>query len=122
MDLKQYWHDVRGVMDKLPPSEMYFLISISNPDKGTTAGQVFAIADPKQAARRIVERTHVMASPADIERFHANQERQDQELAEMEYARKQQMGMPKEVQDLIKLAAASVRQDPAQPPRQAKEK
>lgn len=105
MDLQRYWNDVRAVMETLPRQKIYYLISIDNPEKGTTAGRVMDVADAKQAAKLIVGRTHVVASPADVERFESAEKLAAEELAEIEYRRKGQLAMPKELQDLVKMAA-----------------
>jgi hypothetical protein len=120
MDLQKYWSDVRNVAAGLPKQPVYYLVSIENTDKNITGGRVMDIPTAKQAAELMVSRTHVLASPADIERFHADLQRQSDELAEAEYKRKQQFGMPKELGDLIRLATdqrrAELAREEAPPP------
>ena len=125
MDLLKYWNDVRTEMAKLPRQRIFYLVSIENPDKGITAGRVMDLSDPKQVARRIVERTHILASAEQIAAHQADQERQSEELAAVELARKGQLAMPKELQDLVRLATRNVAPDQPQsaaPANKSKEK
>jgi len=109
MDLNKYWNDVRAVQASLPRQRMYFLVSIDNQEKDVGAGRVMDMADPKQVARRIVERTHVLASPEQIAEWEAQQKAQGEQLAEAELNRKGQLAMPKELQELVRMAAEGVR-------------
>jgi len=108
MDLNKYWNDVRAKMAELGRQQVYYLISLDNPEKGITAGRVMDLSDCKQAARRLVERTHALATPEQIAEHLAAQQRQVEQLAEAEQARKSQLAMPKELQDLVRLATQSV--------------
>jgi hypothetical protein len=108
MDLGKYWSDVRAVMEKLPRQQIYYLVSIENADKGIIAGRVMDFADPKMVARRIVERTHILATEEQIAAHKVAQERQEEELAAIELKRKGQLAMPQELQDLVRLAARGV--------------
>ncbi len=104
MDLTAYWNAVRAAQAKLPHQQMYYLISIENADRGTTAGRVMDLTDPKMVARRIVERTHILATPAEIAAHITAQDKAADDLAEIEQARKGSLAMPKELQDLVRLA------------------
>ena len=115
MDLQKYWNDVRAEVAKLPRQRIYYLVSIDNPDKGITAGRVMDLSDAKQVARRIVERTHVLATAEQIAAHQVDQERQSEELAAVELGRKGQLAMPKELQDLVRLATRNAAPDQPQP-------
>jgi len=123
-DLNKYWNDVRAVQAQLPKARIYYLVTIDNPEKDVAAGRVMDFGDSKQAARRIVERTHVLATAEQVAAWQAQQQKQVEELAEAELNRKGQLAMPKELQDLVRLAAQSVQKqtEPAPPPAKTKEK
>jgi hypothetical protein len=110
MDLNKYWREVHAVMEQMPKAPVYYLMSLDNSEKGTTAGQVCDIADKKLAARRLVEKTHRMATPEEAERYVAHVKRQTEELAQIEIQRKQQFAMPQDLQTLIQTAAQLVAQ------------
>lgn len=116
MDLHQYWREVHEVMDTLPKADVYFLTSIPNSEKGTTAGSICDIGIKKEAARRIVEKTHRPSTPEEIEQFHANLKRQTEELAAIEIKRKQQFAMPQDLQTLVAAAAQSLMQQAERKP------
>jgi len=105
MDIQKYWRDVIATAEELPNEKVFYLTSLNNADKGTTAGRVCDMTNRKEVARRIVEATHRLSTPAEIERFHADQKRQTEELAEIELKRKQQFAMPQELQTLVAMAA-----------------
>ena len=100
----------------MPPKKTYFLVSVNNPARDVTAGRVFDIPTSRQAAELIVDGTHVFASPEDIERWQEIQDRQAHELVEAEYARKQQFALPREMQDVMRVAAESLRARNQEPP------
>src|ERR1043165_6709643 len=104
MDLQKYWRDVREVMADLPERGVIYLVSIDNQDKGTTAGQVMDFTDRKQAARRIVEKTHVPANQLQVEQHLEAQRINEAQLAKIEMGRKDKLAMPQELQDLVRLA------------------
>lgn len=118
MDIRAYWTQVRAIEATLEPQgiapnglPIYYLTSIDNPEKGSTPGQVADIAKSGEAARRLVERTHRVATEAEIFRFTENLKRQTDELAQIDIARKQQFAMPTELQTLITTAAVLVNRD-----------
>jgi len=111
MDLTAYWNNVRAIQAKLPHQQMYYLVSIDNADKGTIAGRVMDLTDPKLVARRIVERTHILATEREISAHKAAMEKQGEDLAELELNRKGHLAMPKELQSLVHLAADAALRD-----------
>ncbi len=115
MDLQKYWNDVRAEMANLPHERVFYLVSVDNSDKGITGGRVMDLSDPKQVARRIVERTHILATRAQIAAHLATQQEQSDELDAIELKRKGNLAMPKELQDLVRLATRNVAADQPQP-------
>jgi cell division ATPase FtsA len=108
MDLNKYWADVKTVQLSLPPQPIYYLTSIDSPDKGIVGGRVMDVPNAKQAAERIVGRTHRLSTPEEIAQFKADLERQEQELADIELKRKGHLAMPQDLTDLVRMAVKSV--------------
>jgi hypothetical protein len=119
MDIKKYWRDVHAMAASLPHKQIYFLVSLDNPDKDITGGRVVDVNNATQAAELIVGRTHKLASEDDIDRFKADEKRNADELAAIEFKRKGQLAMPQELQDLVRMATRAV--DPASPEKKKKE-
>ena len=110
MDITRYWRDVALAASQLPDAPVHYLVSLDNSEKGTTAGAVCEISDPKQVARRLVEKTHRLAKPEEAEQYREGVKRQTDELAAIEIKRKQQFAMPQELQTLVAAAAQLVQQ------------
>ncbi len=65
MDIKKYWDKVNALAPQLP-GETVWLMSVDNDIKNTKAGAVVECVR-KLAAQRIVENTHRLAKPEEVE-------------------------------------------------------
>lgn len=130
MNLKQMQRDAAALVRdpvRLPQQEIYYLLSLDNPDKDVAAGRVFEVSSRERAADFIVGRTHILAPLEAIAAFKAAQAQAFQDLAKSEYERKQQFALPREMQDVMRVAAESIKarneetSAPARPERKNKE-
>jgi hypothetical protein len=71
MDIRQNARAIRETIETLPDRDIY-LVSIENWDKGTTPGCTVQMSRAS-AARGLVERTHRLATPDEIEAHLADQ-------------------------------------------------
>lgn len=108
MDARQQWAIVSGVMQTLPDPP-YFLTSKSTPDGGR-AGVVMQIDDRKQVAQLIVAGSHRISTPSEIESLGIAEAAAVKFYADIETKNKQQMAMPQEVQDLVRLALGGLQE------------
>jgi hypothetical protein len=69
---EMFWGEVRRVQATIP-SESTYIASIDRPMEGINGGRVFA-ASAKLAAQRVVEGTHRIATPEEIDRYHTEQQ------------------------------------------------
>jgi hypothetical protein len=65
MDIRQTAKAIRETMEAMPDRDVY-VVSVDNWDKGTTAGCIVQMSRAT-AARGLVERTHRLATPEEIE-------------------------------------------------------
>jgi hypothetical protein len=106
MDARQQWLIVKAQMERLP-APPYFLTSLSTPDGGR-AGVVMGINDPKRTAELLVANSHRLSTPAEIEQHNAADAAAIKFYADTETKNKQQMAMPKELQDLVAVTLANL--------------
>ena len=123
MDLKRYWNSVREIEAGLPgpTDEPVYLVSIDNEITGTTAGKVSANAR-HYAARWIATGTHKLASPEQIEAYHAEVKSRTAAIVKFELEKKQTVRLetaipPEQLQEAIAAALADHATKPARSPR-----
>jgi len=73
MDIKAFNLDVLSTLRELQathPSGFVYITSVKNREKTTSAGTVCEVSLPA-AARHLIEHTHVLSTPAEIEEYQA---------------------------------------------------
>jgi hypothetical protein len=111
-DLGKYYADVRreaaSLEERFPKQAIYYVTSIDNGDREGKVGRVMDLPTARQAAERIVSRTHVLSTAAEIAKFHADLIVAAENLAAIELDRKGQLAMPK---DLTKIMEVILRRE-----------
>lgn len=89
----EYWRRVRAKQSELEKEYskqgFVWLVSVFNPDKGTTDGSV-SQALFKDAAQRLVEATHVVATDEQVKAYLLGREEEGRRLAAVEIDRRRQ--------------------------------
>lgn len=126
MDQRTYWNQVRKQEADLRKSGKgpYYLVSLDHPEKGITSGRVVGMADPGYAAKLIIDRTHRLATREEIAASQQDLARRTEQLAVETLAKKQKFALPQDLQDLVRVAAESIKNQGAAneaPPKPAAE-
>ena len=87
------------------PNETVWLCSLDNHEKGTTAGRVVP-TDRENAAVRIVEKTHRLATEEEIAADAEEQQRKREAIAATEAGRRKVFKVPHDLPSLLKAAQA----------------
>lgn len=75
--VQTYWQRV-GIERAAIKSSTVFITSLDNPERGVNPGAVCEVTR-EYGARRLAERTHRLASPAEIRTFHEEQAVRDRD-------------------------------------------
>jgi hypothetical protein len=95
MDVRQFWGDVKQRLEEITPkypSGVVHLVSRHNREKNTTAGTI-CTANLVHAAECLVNNTHDLATPDQIQAYEHQQARKKQGIVQAEVAKKQQFVM-----------------------------
>ncbi|MDE2103012.1 MAG: hypothetical protein KGL39_37555 [Patescibacteria group bacterium] len=71
-DVKAFWGAVKETASRLP-DECYYVVSLEKPSRGITGGTICHVTR-ECAARLLVEETHRLAEPAEVQKYLAAQE------------------------------------------------
>lgn len=89
-DLGRYWRTVRSTEKNLPEGDFQYVISIENEDQGPNCSPGRVVEVPReQAAQRIVEKTHRLATEEEIETFRNGQRAEAERIAKVEFDKRQ---------------------------------
>jgi hypothetical protein len=113
-----YWANVNQTLISTPGffdenrqlKELVYITSLSKPMRGITGGRVFG-ATPKLAAQRIVEETHRLSTPEEVEAEAKRVEAEGRRLFHQEEERKTSLRMkstPEDDQRMAGIVAAAV--------------
>lgn len=86
MRLTEFWQRVAAERAKLPEGAVH-ITSLNNHDIGTTAGVVVAVTRD-MAAQRIVQNTHRLATPDEVQALKDQEEVSSQHFARLEALRR----------------------------------
>ena len=81
-DVKAFWGAVKETASRLT-EDCYYVISLDKPSRGVTGGTICHVTR-ESAARLLVEETHRLAEPAEVQKYLSAQE-----TAAVEYAKKE---------------------------------
>lgn len=104
MDMQAYWRGIRGIESSLPAGDQVYLTSVENREKQSVGGRTSPVGR-KLAAKMIADKTHRLATDEEIAAWHVAEDASRAHHAELEYSRKQQFAMPKELEGFVRLAA-----------------
>jgi len=95
MDVRQFWMDVKSRVEEITPkypNGVVHLVSRHNREKNTTAGTI-CTSSIEHAAECLVNNTHDLATPDQIQDFEKLQARRKHGIVQAEVAKKQQFVM-----------------------------
>jgi hypothetical protein len=113
MDLKKLWNAIRTVEASLPgkDGDPIYIISVENEVTNTTAGSISA-APRQYAARWIATGTHKLASPEQIEQYHAELKARTDAINRTELEKKQTVRLETAIpEDQLQRAVAAALAD-----------
>jgi hypothetical protein len=115
VNIHAHWEGVAAQRAALPPGDEFYIISIESPDHSKHRPGVVCGASRETTAIRLKERTHRLATKAEIAAHHADVQKRTAELASEEVKKRQQFALPKELNDLVIALVANTSQPQPQP-------
>lgn len=118
LSIQEYWQRVRALQADLVASlpqgaeQLFWIITEADQRSGLTGGTVCQ-CDAEMTAKMLFARTHRLATEAEVAAHNKAESDTRAVNAETEYKRKQNFALPKELTDLMTVAAqAAVNQKP----------
>ena len=78
MDTNKYYGEIKATREQIPDA-FVFLMSLEDTGRGWKGGSVTEVTR-ENAAKCIVDKSHRLATPAEVKAFHEQQERQRKDL------------------------------------------